>query len=199
MENQNNEMLQFIVDEPTKMTFGSEMMIALCGFQSECPIIEKSKSGYGYKYAELSKIIETAKPHMQKWNLGFTQHMIGSDLLRTIVFHAPSGQFMQCDTKIPSGVELKGMNLFQTDGSKYTYYKRYSICAMMGIVTQDEDMDARGNVKKPEPANVERKKLNEKQFISVLGAVNSGQYTPEQIIQKFDLSDDQKKSITSIQ
>lgn len=199
MENQNNEMLQFIMDEPTKMTFGSEMMVALIKFQSECPTIAKQKSGYGYKYAELSKIMETAKPIMAKHDIGFTQLMIGSDMLRTIVFHSTSGQYIQTDTKIPSGVELKGMNLFQTDGAKYTYYKRYSICSILGIVSDDDDIDARGNVKKPEPAKPERKKLNEKQFISVLGAVNSGQYTPEQIIEKFDLTEDQKKSITSIQ
>jgi hypothetical protein len=200
MENQNIESLEFIMDEPTKkMTFGTKMMVALCGFQSECPSIPKSKNGFGYKYAEFSKIVEIAKPHMIKWNIGFSQQMIGSDILRTIVFHSTSGEFISTDTKIPSGIELKGMNLFQTDGAKLTYYKKYQFCGILGIVTMDEDLDARGNVKTPANEKTIKKTLNEKQFISVLGAINSGQYTPEQIMEKFELSDEQKKSITSIQ
>lgn len=44
---------------------------------------------------------------------------------------------------MPSDVELKGMNKFQVDGSKITYYRRYALSSMLGIVT-DKDTDAGG-------------------------------------------------------
>lgn len=181
-----------------EMTFGAEMMTALVKFQNECPKIEKSKQGYGYKYAELSTILEKIRPYLAKNNLAFTQHLIGSDILRTIVFHAPSAQFMSTDTEIPKAGELKGMNVYQTDGAKFTYYKRYAICSMLGIVTDDEDTDMRGPIKQTENKPEQKKKLNEKQFISVLSAVTSGQYSVTEIRERFDLTADQIKTLDTI-
>jgi hypothetical protein len=180
------------------LTFGIKLMTALSGFQSDCPTIEKSKSGYGYKYAELSTIVETIRPILKKHKMGFTQHMIGSDILRTIVFHFESGEYIQTDTKIPSGVELKGMNLFQTDGAKFTYYKRYSITSILGIVS-DDDIDARGHVKQDAEEQPKKKKLNDKQFISMIGAINNGKYTIEDAKNNFDLTSEQIVSLDSIQ
>ena len=179
------------------LTFGIKLMTALSGFQTDCPTIEKSKTGYGYKYAELSTIIETIRPILKKHKLGFTQHMLGSDVLRTIVFHFESGEYIQTDTKIPSGVELKGMNLFQTDGAKYTYYKRYCITSILGIVS-DDDIDARGQVKQ-DAEEPKKKKLNDKQFISMIGAINNGKYTIEDAKNNFDLTPEQIVSLDSIQ
>jgi hypothetical protein len=180
------------------LTFGIKLMTALSGFQSDCPTIEKSKSGYGYKYAELSTIVETIRPILKKHKMGFTQHMLGSDVLRTIVFHFESGEYIQTDTKIPSGVELKGMNLFQTDGAKYTYYKRYCITSILGIVT-DDDIDARGQVKPDAEEPTKKKKLNDKQFISMIGAINNGTYSMTDAKANFELTPEQIISLDSIQ
>lgn len=180
------------------LTFGIKLMTALAGFQTDCPTIEKSKTGYGYKYAELSTIIETIRPILKKHKMGFTQHMIGSDVLRTIVFHFESGEFIQTDTTIPSGVELKGMNLFQTDGAKFTYYKRYSITSILGIVS-DDDIDARGQIKQETDEQPKKKRLNDKQFISLIGAINNGKYSIDDAKNNFELTPEQIVSLDSIQ
>ncbi|NBO22642.1 hypothetical protein EBU94_04795 [bacterium] len=111
-----------------------------------------------------------------------------------------SGQSLETDFILPSGIELKGMNLFQTDGAKFTYYKRYCLLSMLSVFSEDEDIDAKGLVKQtPAPAQpVQKKKLNEHQFISILGAVNAGQYTKEEVLNTFDLSNEQKVTIESI-
>jgi hypothetical protein len=94
------------------------------------------------------------------------------------------------------------MNLFQTDGAKFTYYKRYCLLSMLSVFSEDEDIDAKGQVKQPEaqkPVQIPlKRKLNEHQFISILGAINAGQYTKEEVLATFDLSPEQKVTIESI-
>jgi hypothetical protein len=179
-----------------------ELFKALEQFQSECPIIPKGKKGFGYNYAELSKTIEIIRPILHKNNIGFTQLIYGTGNLKTIIFHTESGQSLENDLILPTGIEMKGMNLFQTDGAKFTYYKRYCLLSMLSVFSEDEDIDAKGQVKQPEaqkPAQPPvKRKLNEHQFISILGAINAGQYTKEEVLSTFDLSPEQKVTIESI-
>jgi hypothetical protein len=178
-----------------------ELFKALEQFQSECPIIPKGKKGFGYNYAELSKTIEIIRPILHKNNIGFTQLIYGTGNLKTIIFHTESGQSLENDLILPTGIEMKGMNLFQTDGAKFTYYKRYCLLSMLSVFSEDEDIDAKGQVKQPEaqkPAQPVKRKLNEHQFISILGAINAGQYTKEEVLATFDLSPEQKVTIESI-
>ena len=42
---------------------------ALAGFQQECPVLLKDTEGYGYKYVDLTKIIHSINPLMQKHGL----------------------------------------------------------------------------------------------------------------------------------
>jgi len=179
-----------------------ELFKALEQFQSECPIIPKGKKGFGYNYAELSKTIEIIRPILHKNNIGFTQLIYGTGNLKTIIFHTESGQSLENDLILPTVIEMKGMNLFQTDGAKFTYYKRYCLLSMLSVFSEDEDIDAKGQVKQPEaqkPAQIPlKRKLNEHQFISILGAINAGQYTKEEVLATFDLSPEQKVTIESI-
>ena len=142
-----------------------ELFKALEQFQSECPIIPKGKKGFGYNYAELSKTIEIIRPILHKNNIGFTQLIYGTGNLKTIIFHTESGQSLENDLILPTGIEMKGMNLFQTDGAKFTYYKRYCLLSMLSVFSEDEDIDAKGQVKQPEaqkPAQPPvKRKLNE--------------------------------------
>jgi len=115
---------------------------ALAAFQQDCPIIHKGTQGYGYSYADLPTILKTINPILAKHGLGFSQP-VDLDTIQTILFHIESGEQLTSSTLMPSGVELKGMNQFQVDGSKITYYRRYALSSMLGIVT-DKDTDAGG-------------------------------------------------------
>tara|TARA_R110000765_G_scaffold297332_3_gene392438 strand:+ start:114 stop:677 length:564 start_codon:yes stop_codon:yes gene_type:complete len=133
---------------------------ALAAFQQECPIIHKSTQGYGYSYADLPTILKTINPLLAKHGLGFTQP-VDLDTIQTIIFHAESGEQLTSSTLMPSDVELKGMNKFQVDGSKITYYRRYALSSMLGIVT-DKDTDAGGVQTKAKPKAKPAKKTEEK-------------------------------------
>jgi hypothetical protein len=123
------------------------LLKSLAAFQQECPVIHKGTSGYGYTYADLPAIFETINPLLSKHNLGFTQLIDGQDL-KTILFHTESGETLETVTTVPQGVQLKGMNEFQVAGSSITYFRRYALSAMLGIVT-DKDTDAQGEQVKP--------------------------------------------------
>ena len=115
---------------------------ALAALQQEVGAIGKDSKGYGYTYASLDNIVEVITPLLKKHGLGFTQPLDGSSI-KTILFHAESGESIESTLEIPQGVELKGMNQFQVLGSAITYLRRYSLASVLGLVT-DEDTDAAG-------------------------------------------------------
>lgn len=135
---------------------------ALASFQQEVPVIIKDTSGYGYKYADLPKILEVINPLLKKHNLGFTQLINGSKI-KTILFELESGETIESETDMPidslnyeEGLDKKGnkkmllrgfegMNKAQAIGSLITYFRRYALSAILGLVT-DADSDG-GKVK----------------------------------------------------
>jgi hypothetical protein len=133
---------------------------SLAEFQNEVPIIHKGSKGYGYTYADLPAIFEIINPLLKKYGLGFYQAVTVDGLLTT-VFHSESGEMIQSITPMPElGYEkvqktkdgltidafiipgFEGMNKAQAMGSLITYFRRYAISAMLGLVT-DKDADTR--------------------------------------------------------
>ena len=132
-----------------------KLFTALAAFQQEVPVIFESSTGYGYKYADLKQILSTINPIMKKHKLGFTQ-LLNDDKITTVVFHTLSGESIQSEVTIPSDVVLKGMNKYQIVGSGITYYRRYSLSAILGLIT-DADNDANPNSKPEAKAPVKQK------------------------------------------
>ena len=144
-----------------------KLFTALAAFQQEVPVIFESSTGYGYKYADLKQILNTINPIMKKHKLGFTQ-LLNDNKITTVVFHTLSGESIQSEVEIPSDVVLKGMNKYQIVGSGITYYRRYSLSSILGLVT-DADNDANPNYKPETKAPVkqsEKKGNTSKKWIS---------------------------------
>ena len=118
----------------------TKLFKALANFQQEVPAIYEGSTGYGYKYADLKQILAVINPILKKHKLGFTQ-LLNNSSLETIVFHTESGENISSSVEIPQDVTLKGMNAFQVLGSAITYYRRYSLSSILGLVT-DSDNDA---------------------------------------------------------
>ena len=114
---------------------------ALSEFQNECPIIHKDTKGHNYTYADLPQIFSVINPLLKKHKLCFTQ-LLENDGIRTILFHVESGEQLESFTTIPL-VKLGAMNEYQSYGSGVTYFRRYALSAMLGLVT-DKDTDAVG-------------------------------------------------------
>lgn len=126
-----------------------ELYKALAAFQQEVPTIHKGTKGYGYSYADLPTILTTINPLLKKYGLGFTQ-LLNGNCINTVVFHCESGATIDSSVDVPDDVILKGMNKFQVVGSAITYYRRYSLSSILGLVT-DVDADATGTQVAPKP------------------------------------------------
>ena len=173
---------------------------SLAAFQQECQVIHKGTKGYGYSYADLPSILSVINPLLKKHKLGFTQLLDGTEL-RTILFHVTSGDTIESCVAIPQGVQLKGMNEFQVYGSAITYFRRYAISSLLGIVT-DKDTDAGGEQvnSKKNYSNIkfEKGSLSDLQFARAVETIKEGKYSKEQLLKTFELSNKQSQALTLI-
>jgi len=163
------------------------LLKSLAAFQQEVKVIHKGTQGYGYSYADLPKIFEEINPLLQKHGLGFTQLINSQDglnYLKTILFHVESGESIDSLTLIPY-VQLKGMNDFQSFGSGVTYFRRYCLSTILGIVT-DKDTDASGEQEEPK-----KETLDNKRFLEALKAIEQGKFNANDLKAKFDLTKEQ--------
>jgi hypothetical protein len=166
---------------------------ALAAFQQEVPTIHKDTQGYGYTYAELSTILEKINPLLKKHGLGFTQPICGQSV-KTIIFHAESGETIECATDIPQGVQLKGMNEFQVLGSAITYIRRYALSSALGLVT-DKDNDAAGE-QQPKASQPKENKEDNKEWLNIgtpafekaKAAIQAGTHTVADVRKKYAIS-----------
>ena len=150
---------------------------ALADFQQEVPIIYKETQAYSYKYADLPAIFTIINPLLKKHGLGFTQLLKNTEL-ETIVFHCESGEELKSIVNIPQDVELKGQNDFQVMGSAITYLRRYTLSAMLGLIT-DKDTDVHGEQKKKPAPTLQAptaqapQQMTDKQFEAIKNLLNS--------------------------
>lgn len=125
-----------------------ELIAALCKAQAAfTPAIKDAANPFfKSKYADLSAVWEACKQPLAENGLFISQQpqlLEGVDVLRTRVYHT-SGGFIESNMKV---VVTKG-NDPQAFGSAMTYTRRYSLAAILGIVTDDDDAEgamARGN------------------------------------------------------
>lgn len=117
-----------------------QIAAALSEFQSEVKQPELSKEvsvktrtggTYSFKYADLSSCVKAAVPAMKKAGLAVTQLVIGGTLT-TLLVHK-SGQWFKSELQIGNSPD------YQALGSAITYLKRYSYCAILGIVADTDD------------------------------------------------------------
>lgn len=121
----------------------SDLIKALVEVQSELPTMPKSSQAYGYKYTDLDTITQTIKPILKKHGIGYMQSVGGTSAdsmtLTTRIFN-DKGQYIEDTAVLPTIASTKN-NAAQTLGMSITYMRRYALCAMFGI-TSDEDVDA---------------------------------------------------------
>lgn len=134
---------------------------AIANFQQDCPVILKDTSGYGYKYADLTQIDSVIKPLLAKHGLVIVQPLNGNTITTTI-YHIESGEAIESICNVPfesikyvekNGKTIilgfEGMNTAQAYGSLITYFRRYTISSLLGLIT-DKDTDGTG-VMQPQP------------------------------------------------
>ena len=173
---------------------------ALADFQQEVPVIFKGTTAgngnFAYQYADLPAILNTINPILKKHGLGFTQvtnHKEGIDYLVTVVFHVESAESLETSLRLMPDVELKGQNIFQSYGSQLTYFRRYGISQILGLVT-DKDTDAAGETTK-------KKMFPKERFDTGVSMVFKNEITKEQFIKAmkgYELTQEQSNIIAEL-
>lgn len=132
------------------------------------------------KYAPLDVVINTVRPVMSKHGLSFVQST-GSEgeniIIKTLLMHE-SGEWIESDPLTLPAYQLKsgGIKEFnaQGAGSAITYGRRYSLSAILGISSEDDD-DANGqsvgHVSPPQQIASIKDKLAGKSQAPVVGEI----------------------------
>ena len=111
----------------------SELTKALIGFHKAVDKIEKNaRANYG-KFADLANVLSTVTPALHANGLAITQTFLDDSLVTTL--HHTSGETLSSTCKL---VICDGRHMTQEWGKAVTYQRRFSICAILGVVA---DMD----------------------------------------------------------
>ncbi|MFA6097584.1 MAG: ERF family protein [Candidatus Paceibacterota bacterium] len=120
-------------------------------FQSECPTIKKTKSVktdggvVAYKYAPIESIVEQVKPLLKRYGFSYSTQTINQiDKVKAIcIVKHMAGHSENYEMEVPLGNKTKIMSPTQVVAAATTFAKRYAFCNAFGILTGDEDTDAR--------------------------------------------------------
>lgn len=157
----------------------NELATALSTLQGEAVDAYKDCKAYGYNYADLSSVLEIARPLLSKHGMAVTQlcGACGDKItLETVLMHT-SGQWVSevLAFDLPEAPKdgKKKNSKAQDAGSVITYMRRYALAAVLGITQTDDDAAL-----KPEP----RKALiTARTTKDVLEAINTHQISIEAI------------------
>lgn len=198
---------------------------AMAKFQSEIPIIKKSKLadfgttnnnkvGAKYKYASLDDIAEAIKPFLQKHGFSYRFEQFAENNLISVTFvvthflgHSESNH-MSCFADTTGG-----KNAIQALASSNTYLRRYTLTAGLGIATADEDIDGRLPEETKEEKDQQRSNEGnlrlypDHKFKKMLSgtwgpAISTGRSTHKAVIDKlgslYDLTEQQIQEINAV-
>jgi len=125
--------------------------LSMAKFQSECPIIKKSKNVLDndnrllYKYAPLDVIVGQTKDLIQQNNFSYAIKSETKDksVVSTCVIKHSAGHSEEYPFEVPLGNKTKAMNDTQVVSAALTFAKRNAFCNAFGILTGDEDVDGK--------------------------------------------------------
>ncbi|MDV7992092.1 ERF family protein [Rhodococcus sp. IEGM 1374] len=135
---------------PAASTLTAALAKGLVAFQAKVPTIEKTQTAkvqmkaggsYSYKYADLGDIWKAIRSPLAEAKLAVTQTLSGGTngktLLTTTVWHE-NGETYTSELQLDTGSRSP-----QEAASVFTYYKRYTLSAVLGIATEEDD-DGKG-------------------------------------------------------
>jgi len=134
------------------------------------------------KYADLNTIIEAVEPILHKYNLLLLQPIQGNHVCSQIID-------IETGERIESSLELPNIQEPQKLIASITCYRRGSLQTMLSLQAVDDDGNEASKAVKEQKTEVLT--LNEKQFISAVGAINAGKYTVQYFFDKYSLTPEQ--------
>jgi len=140
------------------MEMSNNLAKALAAAQAEMKNapLNRTNPHFKSKYADLAAIRDATVPVLAKHGLSIVQYTKmcdGTLMLHTRLLHE-SGEYLEGEYPLPAAYDKP-----QVMGSAYTYAKRYSWSAMLGVSAEDDDdgnagQGAKPNIaERPEPRN----------------------------------------------
>lgn len=180
---------------------------AMSDFQSECPVIEKTKAvnnkpdkggGLRYKFAPLDVIVVKVRDILKKYGFSYTINAKVEDesvmAICKITHRLGHSETSEFQVPIDSTAYMNNQQMF---ASALTFAKRYAFTNAFGILTGDEDDDARS------ASNTDIKKEPATDVFKAFSDAIENAKTEERILLIHDrvdkskaLTDDQKEQLT---
>lgn len=123
---------------------------ALSKLQGEVQNLHKDTQGYGYKYVELSSVLDAVRPLLLKYELAVSQLTVNDPSnpsvvgVESILMHS-SGEWI-CSAMYMPVEPKKILSLAQCSGVVISYIRRYQLAAILGVAQTDND----ASIKEPE-------------------------------------------------
>ena len=124
---------------------------AMAAFQASCPTIKKTREvktdggKVAYRYAPIESIVYQVKDALKANGFSYTTGMeLKDEAVRvTVRVTHQAGHSEETSMEVPFGSQTKVMSKSQVAAAATTFAKRYAFCNAFGILTGDEDTDAR--------------------------------------------------------
>jgi hypothetical protein len=155
---------------------------ALLIMQRDLPTVAKRQTAttatYSYKYAGLSSVMSALLPRLNRLGLLFVARPLMSEgkfILACELLHVATGEKLVAEYPITAAANAPA----QAIGSAISYGRRYSLCAMVGLVAEEDDdgRAASARYDEPEPPRRERaprppKGISEPQLRKIMALMN---------------------------
>jgi len=127
----------------------SEVLKALLQAQANTRVVKQDGANPFHKsrYSTLAESWSTCKKPLHDAGLVLFHRLIADsrgDIMRTVVAHAESGQWISSEYRL-----LLANQTAQGQGSAITYGRRYSLQALLSMVTGEEDDDGESTMNRP--------------------------------------------------
>lgn len=140
-------------------------------------------------YADINALLEAVEPILLDKGLLLIQPIVENGVM-TIVLHPESGEQFQSRIDLPTSANPQQL------GSAITYYRRYTLQALLSLQAEDDDANAASGAKPAAP-----KTINNENFAKGLDKVNKGEmfvYEFEEKLKGYALTKEQKLTIESL-
>lgn len=129
---------------------------AKSGFRSECPAIDRTMQGHNSKYAGLADALEQIKALMGKYGLSHDWKTTQDGPAITVECTLTHIQGHSESTRLTAGPDASGnKNSIQAIGSTVSYLERYTLFAILGLSSKEQDDDGNGSEAEKTGVNAE--------------------------------------------
>ena len=164
----------------------------LLKFQEEVGAVAKDSKNphFGNKYFDINNVLEEIKPILTKHGLVVTQPL-KEDAVFSVITDVETGEDIQSFLHFDATERNP-----QKIGSIITYYRRYTLCSLLGIAGEDDDAEL---AKTPTPKPRPKVKQEVKDWGKMLEAIANGVVTKDKIIEAYNLSADQLEKVNKVE